>query len=827
MATSDQNSSRRVQPGGEGQNKMMTRSHTVALSQLLLVTLLFLAVHGLRAEDIPLDDLDWSDLAGSRACAAAAGTGRTIASNGAQALARGRSASSPTAQVDRAAAEELFEPSRPFVIGRDNLGFANPSGAVTCASMAGNCYTMAVVSKFFWESARFEPSADDEGFRVEDMASVLEAGPGTSATFPVGGYESLWAMTHVDGVNGYALASWMEERSRHELGLKPEAPSMADPENTDVLVKLYEVISTIHYLHYQQYQIAGVLEPVVSNLKEGKTSAARITLESLEAMKHAIRRDDLQLLTILNPEQVYGHTVLAYKVVQKADFADVYFYDNNEQHGSCLDETFFRIARDGSFEGWKKMHEGGEERLDRSWERASFWDPSVQSIIVFPDLNHDPARRRELASKLVVSNEEAAYLLASGDYLRALTEESPSESNLFENTRALVQAIQNVQDATGTRPSWRKEDLPADADVATLNRYLEQYTSRAIEQICPYALPEGLRLGGTRLSFDEADPNRAHLESTITITKDDSIDGVLASLRKSALSARDQTLARLIEGLSQSFEGETISSRVSVDLEKGAFPFKKLGKYGPVPTLRGSHTVVGRIRPSTRVADEADHCIEIGEDIARKLLASALDGAGILNEKQDFDYSFDLPIWGKVTRKGQFTLNSVNIDFRPSGMLLSGGFSCFAPVLTQSRGVNVSSSSTGISCSFRRTGKNVFRLSGAAAGGLSISAGMGMLDSLVFDAVGSLFGKVFPFFANRVEDYVEAELSSYVALPRGNAIDFRGVSVSSRAVYAGLKPFEVDFEATVTRLFGQRAPVELRDIRFGHDRMILLTSNDG
>lgn len=811
----------------------MSRSTRYTVLSLLLVLLSPVA---LRADLITLDDLGWDDLGAPPSAAPAAdlfSSSSSLSSSSHSPSASpsdSSSSSSPSGSSPSATASadvRIYEPSRPFVIGRDNLGFANPSGAVTCASMSGNCYTMAVVAKFFWESARFDGDASGRGFDEADMVRVLEAGPGTSATFPVKGYESLWDMTHVDGVSGYTLSGWMEERTRQALGLRDEAPGMADPANADILVQLYKIISTIHYLHYQQFQVASVIELVVRHQQQGGTSAKQVTLETLEAMKTSLRRDDLPLLTILNPVQVYGHTVLAYRIVETADHADVYFYDNNDQHGDRLDETFFRIARDGGFEGWKKSAETGAESVDRGWEGATFWDPTVQSLIVFPDLNHDRERRLELARKLSVTDEETAYLLASGDFLRQLTEKGPGEVTLLENMRSLVRTIQNVQEATGTRPSWRREDLAADADAAALNAYLERYGSRAVEEICPYALPEGLRLSRTRLRFDETDPNRARLEARVTITKDDAIDDVLKAIRSSVLSEDDPTLANLVEGLSKSFEGERIVSDLSVDLVKGEFPVQKIGRYGPVPTLRRSHTVVGNIEPGSREGDDSDHRIEIAEELAKKLLNEALEAEGVLNHEYAFDYGFDLPLWGRVNRRGTLTLNAADLDFRPGSLVLSGGFHCFAPVLTSSRGVNVSSRFTGVSCAFRRTRKNVFRLSGAAGGSLTVSAGMGMLDGVVFDALGALFGKVFPFFAGKVEDFVEGKMADYVALPAGSSIAFRSVSVSSRSVSAGLRPFEVDFAKTVEKLFGRRAPVELRDVRFGHDRMVLLTSNDG
>ena len=69
----------------------------------------------------------------------------------------------------------------------------NPHGAVSVAKMAGNCYTVSLVTRIFFDYARFHanvPEGKEKGFKPADIARALRAKKPEDRKFDVYGYKS-------------------------------------------------------------------------------------------------------------------------------------------------------------------------------------------------------------------------------------------------------------------------------------------------------------------------------------------------------------------------------------------------------------------------------------------------------------------------------------------------------------------------------------------------------------------------------------------------------------------------------------------------------------
>jgi len=321
--------------------------------------------------------------------------------------------------VNTAGNDELVvQVQPPFEIGKHNLGFCNPSGAVSMGNMNGNCYTMAHVARLFCEGARFEatvPSGRRSGFRMEELRGWLTGGA-SGPRFPVYGYESLYAMTNVPGMAG--LAEWLEAATRGSLGMGGMPTTMGGPgaAQADDLVAMDQLVTAIHYTHYIQVVGPTFIEKVVGPLLAGASTHGGITLKSVERMNESLEKNRLPLICIFNPKDVFGHVVLAYKTVRPREggHTDVYVYDSNEHHGGNLDETAFRVDdRTGLFEIWTKRRADGT--MVSRGPLSGFWwckQPGDVFLAVLPDPFLTSRDRNELAGKLEFTDEGAGYILA-------------------------------------------------------------------------------------------------------------------------------------------------------------------------------------------------------------------------------------------------------------------------------------------------------------------------------------------------------------------------------------------------------------------------------
>ncbi len=761
----------------------------------------------------------------------------------------------------------VWEPARrPFVMGQDNIGFANPGGAVQIAGMSGNCYTMAVVAKLFYQAARYQAQlgqGETRGFDRRELAAALRARDFPATAFPVRGYASLFELSDARSLSG--PEAFMDQASRHRTGLRADPPDETAPANADSLVELYRVITTIHYLHYIQNQAQSLVGSLLRHARVGADAVPRVQAATIARLKETLPTGELGVLCMFNPDPkvVFGHVVLAYKVVEEegAPHTDIYVYEDNQVYDRNTPETILRVERaTGKFEYWEKSPRGVPQRQGNGNPGYSFWNPDTMNLLLMPDSNADPAQREELARKLEASDEATAYVQASGDLIGNLTRRPPpgwyrgqgqvppvrdepaqggnperlTESSLGNDIRTFVLALQRSNRHLGVRPPFlRGEPLPEDATTAQLNTYLEANTDAVVRNLFPYVLPEGLSLSDTRLRVDETDPNRASLWTTLVIEQRTPIDRILREVESSFLFARDPKVAALVRGASGVFAGEKITLKLRFSLVKGETPAalrEKVGRFAPVPNLDGSHAIIGDLQAGTYDPAESDHRIEIAERILARSLTAALRSQGAFT-KQSFSYSV-----GFADHTSDFTLRSAGLDTQTRSLVLTAGFGGFL-------GFNPFWDDYGSGYSSREpmqarlnvtkaTGKNVFRVSASASGQVSFSDGVtSFLIDKAIEAVNLVLGLFLPQIQTAASGFVSAQLGRFVTFANGTSLTFGRPGVTSRggvvSLWLPINAFDIDVGATITTLFGSRAPMEVKDIRFTTDRLVLLTSNDG
>ncbi len=721
----------------------------------------------------------------------------------------------------------IVRPPRPFVLGRDNIAFPNPSGAVRIQGMAGNCYAMSAVTRLFHEAARFRPEPGEGATRGLDwraLAAALRSPDPARVGFGVSGAASLHAFSTVPGVAASRADDWLDSRIRAELGIGDPTTPGGVPAEARGASQVFQLVSVIHYLHYMQFQSQHFLKSAVLDRLQGASSHQRATQEAARTVISGLPRQDLALLMVFNPRQVYGHVVLAYQAEVHPDgTVDLVFYDNNVQYGDVTVETLFRVGPDGSFHPYRRAP--GSDRLiddEPNWAGSRFWDRQRMSLHVLPSLDEDPELRRSLAAKVEMRDLELAYLMLAGEYLTEVTQKAPGEASLFASTRRLVHRVESAQDRLGRRPAWRTASLGSDASVEALNAHLARYGDRGLQEAVPYVLPRGLTLTGSRLRFDPADPNRAEVRTTLTIDHSQPIEKVVTALRDSVALASDPALATLVGELASTFAGEQATLSVRLALEKGRSPDPNLGPYAPVPTLLASRLTLGRIPPSPLPEPFQGHRVELSEELATKLLRAVLRSQSVLGAKFTFAYGFDPPLAPRIEREGELTVRDVGFDFRPGSAGLWADLSGFAPVATRTRGVSFRSERVTLTLVGTLPGERRLRLTGSLSGPLDLETGLGGLgDRLVTDVLGALFAVVFPRFEAGLADFVTAQLGTWVTLVPGSRVKLSSPSVSHRGISARLDPVTLDLAGTVRRLFGSDLPVRLVGLSASDDRLVL------
>lgn len=738
-----------------------------------------------------------------------------------------------------------YAPPRPFVIGRDNLGFANLYGAVQIQGAAGNCYTMAAVAKLFYEAARYGapvPAGATLGFEFGEVAAALRDPSYPGAGFPVRGSASLHELSLPRAGAAADPEAWMEAQSRYQTGLQAAPAPGEVPPNGASLVKLYQLVTTIHYLHYMQYQGQNFVTAVMRRQLQGDRAAPQVTREALGRMKRMLPRGDLPLLTIFNPRPgvTFGHVVLATRLVDveagegAPAHTDVYVYDSNAQYGDHDYQSVLRVKEDGTFELLRERE--GTFEHDARYDGADWFnEPANCQLLVLDDLNRDPALRRVLAEKVENAAEAAAYTQLSGDLLRDLTTRSPSDSPLRADLTRFLLAAQRSNARLGTRPTWRTRDLTEAPSVEELNAYLDDYADRTIRELFPHALPEGLALSGTRLRLDPTDANHAWLWVTITLEPAAPIQRILDAVRESLLLGSDPRLAATIEGLGTAFQGQRVVASLRLSLRKGPAPEgvrAKLGPYAPVPTLDGSHVVVGDIQPGTYDPEVSDHRIEVSESLLRSALVRVLRAQGAFATINAGTYQVG---WA-THNASDFTLQGAGLDCQRGTLVVTGsfgGFLAFNPFWNDYGSAYQSRDPLAARLSITKgRGRNVFRFAGSAATTVSFRDPVtGLLVDHVTAAANQSLGASLAQLQAGAGNLVTTQLGRWASFANGTSIGFGTPTLSSSngdlSVAIPVNGFDLDVGATLTTLFGQRAPMEVKDLRILADRIVVLTENDG
>lgn len=769
-------------------------------------------------------------------------------------------ASDDTPEIEEAAAPDpgaarpgpALQPPRPFVIGRDNLAFANPTGAISIQGMGGNCYTMAVTAKLFYEAANFGSSQPgigggrQPGFRAGDIAASLRSPTYPNPKFPVAGATSLYDLSRPP--EGVDSERWMEGWARHLGGLDPEPPAGPRPANTQVAAQLYQLITTIHYLHYVQFQADSLIRSAMKRSMKGATATADVTKATVAEVQAKLRQGRLPVLCLFNPapEVFYGHAVLVYKVVdwtggEGGGFTDLYIYDSNAQYLNSrsnpetdLDESIVRVHADGTYELMSRKHRTGQIVENGMYDGSSWYSEEDNAVLlVFDDLEADAALRRALAAKLAVSGEAAAYVLAAGDLLRRVTREGPQDSTLFENVRDFLVAVERAGTKLGARPGWRTEDLPPTADVATLNRHLQAYSAKTVATLYPHALPDGISLSEPSLQFDARNGNRAILEATLVLARSRTVDKLLEGIQESALFAGQGDLENLVKGLSRAFEGEEVRVRVRLALEKGRTPAHlraKVGPYMPVPELLASHVVIGSLRASRAPLTDRRHRIEVSEAVVKKFVDWVLEEEDV--EKR-YPVNYSIPVLG--ARTGRLDVNDVWAStsgadkWSSEGWLgLSVDYDGWVGVVSNSKGAGLENGKATFWVTMKTTSKkNVVRVRGILSGSHKVELGFwDWIDNALSSAIGGFFEDVFERLDDSLDDLIEHELSKYVEL-EGAGPGLGNLTANGKKIYLEMGGFDVDVEKSLQRVLGLDdeelgdLPVKLRDIQFEDDRAVL------
>lgn len=744
-----------------------------------------------------------------------------------------------TPVVELPAAGRVYQPAdRPFRVGVDTLGFSNLNGVVTVAGMSGNCYAMAATTKLFYQAAHFAPEAGERpGFTLAEVAAALRAPGFPQPGFAVRGHADLASLTSTTGLQD--AHAWMDQATRHRVGLRTEAPAEAAPRNGDALQDAFRIVTTTHYLHYMQSQ-AGMLLGGAVRGQGGADALRRTQLATLEELKRTLPRGELGVLTLFNadPRVFFGHVVLAYKVVEPegGTTSDVYVYENNQVYAPGDAETILRVDRTtGHFEYWSQAAGGQpvKQANDGNPFHYGFWDPSKMLLLLLPDLNAEPALRRDLAMKLSASDEATAYLQASGDLLYQLTRVSPTDAPMRDAFQDYVQALQRSHQRLGVRPAWRTADLPAGATTDQLNQYLAGTTDRTLREVLPHVLPRDLELTGTRLQFDPADPNKATVETTLTLGPRTEIERLARQLEASFLFTGDAQVATLIRSLGALFRGETVTVKLRMELEKKATPAAlraKIGDWMPVPTLKSSHLVIGTMTAGTHDLTRSRHRIEVSERILDKAFQ------GVLAQAKAFaPLNFTIPgLQG--TRTASFGLTKLQLDCQTDSLALRSSFQGFLGVfwnpIQGETGVNYVSNPEVIvrGTPSKGRGKDVFTLRGRTHGWVRARDGLaGFGVDLVVSALNAVAGYVFPRATAGANTAVQAQMASVLSFANGTSFSLGTPSITSSAgrltMNVPVAPFDVDVGATLATLFGRPVPMEVVDLKVEDDRLVILAQD--
>lgn len=715
-----------------------------------------------------------------------------------------------------------------FTFGRDNLGFANLHGAMSLGGMAGNCYTMAVVSKLFFERANWKPdTATPAGFTFDGLATALAQG----ARFDVNAYRSLFDMSNEPGFGEREVFAHLAR----EKGIEPGGPLPALTGKQLQISRLMQVISTIHYLHYMQYQAGHFLEAVLRSKMSGTGQVQEVTKREMGAFAAQLDSGRTCLLLMLNTAEVYGHVILAVRMTRAADADLIECYDNNIQHGGETRATVIKILKSGMVEGYYRKEADGKLTKDPIYDGSSwFANRSTLAVILLPDTSLEERDGRALARKIASADIETAYLLASGELLKSLTEKSPRDETLRAGVLAFIRKVQQVQASIGRDV----EVLPANADVAAINRVLAARSDLAVRSQFPYALPEGITLTNTRVQLDPYVEDRATVATTITLEANSPVAGLVGVLQKSATLARYGTLADWVQAVRDRVGPTRVSCEVELSLLKSEMPMGAKTRYGVMPYVQRSHLTIGDITPSARIP--ADHMVEISEKALQGTLDVLLTKLGAIDYTWRFEYVLipgrkwsvlgrEYTITTEQKRDGTVNFKKMKVDcIAPTGDAPAGSvavgvdIAAFVEVnpIRDGRGINVTATPLSGRMSMDRRGNSPeghWTVRSAINGNLTVDDGTP--KDMLSRALLGLAEKAFPFFANRVNTLIREKLAAYAELKTPFAI--QSLDVNTQNLTVRLTEGVVDLKLLARHLFNVEIPANLVSAAAKDDRVIL------
>ncbi len=801
----------------------------------LVFSLLFLTFAGLAAGQ-PTDD--FSDL--NRAASGQAGS--SVGAVGAETVPGGAGLAGALRGADGQpiAVTAVHGAGSRFECGRDNLGFSNLSGAMRLGGMSGNCYTMALVAKLFFEEARFVPSdkPDDQkrGFSLAELAEHLGGAP--KGRLAVADFPSLFDMS-------YDPAFGEDEAFEHLSKLRgiERSTLVAESElkgRRKMILQLVQLITTIHYLHYMQYQASSFLEAVMRQKLAGSKQVQKLTKKEVAGLCGRLDSGKTCLLLLLNTKEVYGHVVLAYRAARTAGGGTlIELYDSNVQYARETRPSVLEVGPDGRVAGYFRLQPDGALQPDAIYDGDSWYSArDTLAVMELPNVTLNKQNREALARKTLSADAETAYLLAGGQYLRCLTEQSPQTSSLRADTLQFLRNIQAIQTSLG-RPGFSEDErLSPDASIQEVNRFLEKRADLGIRTAFPYALPKGMSLTETRIRLDEKDPNRAQLKTTLTFDKSSPIDKVVGAMQRSAALSDYRQLSDWLAATRENVGPTKVRATLDLELNKARQPAGMPFTYGLTPKLRSSHLVLGDIEPSKSAGTAFQ--LEVAKPTLQGGLKTAMQRIGILGKDYEFEYvlvpeKYSPSVAGRqfrltpeIRRKGRVTLEGIDLDLVAPPAAGGGGKlrliasgSAFVAVnpLMADRGVSGQAGPVNIDLmAFRgdRMPPTQWCLWAGVQGTLKFQDGM---FNLLAGAVTKLADKVFPYIQTRVNAYLKEELSSRVKVV--TPIELRHLSISTRKLSLDTNSAVFDLDALAKQIFSLDSPVIIKKMEARADRLTI------
>ena len=734
-------------------------------------------------------------------------------------------------------------PPHPFVIGRDNLAFQNPHGALSVGGFAGNCYTMAWTARLFRQAALFRPEAGTEPrLDLQAVAATVNSPAFPRPPFPVPGAASLYQLSALPADAPDAFEPWVRATLSADARLDDAVP--AGPRAPERLLQLYRLISTVHYLHYIQEQLGEFTRLVaLGALAHQGSMPQRLNQTTLALTSHLLQADQTPILLIFNPDPAvtYGHAVLGYKLVEARDaggalrHTDLYVYDSNLQHGDQLDETVLRFdAATGRHHLYRRRATTGELVPDDYYDRADWFTGPDVAVHVMNDPNQDPERRQRLAAKLMAAAEETSYMLVGDRFLEDLTTRSPEQSGIEQDLKRFVFRLQEARRHHGDP---LQPELPSEASEDTFRRFLLLHCTRVLDEVAPYLLPAGVALKDAALDLPRGTPNRLTLHLAITLEGSGSLDEILAGLRSSALLAGATDLEAMLRGARDLIAGQRVDLDLRLEIEKGAALDPRLGAYGPRVRLVGSRIRIGTLdrtppaegdRISTRTAwfaPATEHQLHLDERVLDSLLQRLLTDTGVLGKT--WTQTNLLP--GGLKRDLEVTVDSAALQCNASGLQLSFELHGLAGVTGQRTGyVFDTSTNRGdrvvLPLSLQVSTPGELRVGLVPWGHLNVDDGLGGLTN---GGMAFVLEALFPYFTGWIEDTLTEQVEGAVALVPGETVAVEDLRVKTGdgetlGFSANVPKVRMDVDATARKLAGGGLGLRISGVEVASDRLVLV-----